>query len=280
MGRIDLKTKDGILRLEYSNQECHSCQWCKIYLVTENEVTYLAAKPLEMLLSKLLTAFMEIQDREYVSYKGIPNVFVISNLEASHSTLLGKKTESGELELLFEETFGNIITLVTLTDEDKINWTETIFEHLIEIRDEVICLSLPGNGRLIVSYFIYLFHAGDEKVIESLRRHCNLEGFVVHGRNACKFAAEYAEEEEFYFGENLVGICTESLSSRGVIKMVILDYKGFYKIAKRYYTYYAKKNKRCKKEIMRLLRQLKKVLLKTKPKPRPSIRFSRELKSY
>lgn len=135
MGRIDLKTTDGILRLEYSNQECYSCQWCKIYLVREDEVTYLAARPLDMLLSKLLIAFIDMQDREYILYRGIQNVFVISNLDASPSTLLGNKTESGELELIFEGTHGDIMKLATLTDEDKINWIETIFEQLTRVRE-------------------------------------------------------------------------------------------------------------------------------------------------
>ena len=51
-------------------------------------------------------------------------------LECSHSRFLGNKIESGELELIFEGTHGEIMKLVTLTEEDKINRIETIFEQL------------------------------------------------------------------------------------------------------------------------------------------------------
>ena len=144
MGRIDLKTTEGILRLEYSTrnqQRRNPYQWCEIYFITENAETYLAARPLEMLLSKLLIAFMDIQDRKYISYQGMQNVFTISSLECCHATLLGNKTESGELELIFEGTYGDLMKLATLTEEDKINWIETIFAQLTrnkEYRDKRI----------------------------------------------------------------------------------------------------------------------------------------------
>lgn len=141
MGQIDLKTKDGkdgMLRLEYSifdsghprDSDWIPFEWCMVYFVTEKEVIYLSARILETLLSSLLTAFIDIPDRKYVSHKGMENCFSVSALEDPLAMILGNQMESGELELVYEGTYGYIIKLMTLTNEDKINWIETIFEKL------------------------------------------------------------------------------------------------------------------------------------------------------
>lgn len=132
MGRIDLKTTEGILRLECSirSRQRKPYQWCEIYYITENEETYLAARVLDILLSKLLIAFIDVPDRRYVSYKGMQNAFTISSLECSHSALLGNKTESGELEIIFEGTQGELMKLATLSVEDQIDWVKSIFDQL------------------------------------------------------------------------------------------------------------------------------------------------------
>ncbi len=57
-------------------------------------------------------------------------VFLISTLMDSISTLAGHITESGDLELIHEGSYGEITRLMTLTEEDKIQWIQTIFEHL------------------------------------------------------------------------------------------------------------------------------------------------------
>ena len=123
-------------------------------------------------------------------------------------------------------------------------------------------LPLKGNEGLVDEYFEHLFFRGEEKVLNSLRRHCNLEDCCVFDCYiGCEFAAEYSEDEEGYFGENVVGIYyTPPVKER--FCQVILTYEEFYGYAERKYMAYAEKHQHCKEEIAELLEQLKKVLLK------------------
>ncbi len=127
MGIIDLKAGDRILRLKYS--PVGSFQWCELYLVADNIETRLAAEALDIFLPKLVIGFMDQKDREFERYQGM-DVFTITNLMDALSMLIGHITESGDLELIFIATHGEITRLMTLTEEDKINWIQTIFEHL------------------------------------------------------------------------------------------------------------------------------------------------------
>lgn len=127
MGIIDLKAGDRILRLKYS--PITYSQWCELYLVTDNMETRLAAFSLDEFLSKLVIGFMDQKDRKYYCYQNM-ELFTITPLSDAHSMLVGHITESGDLELIFIATHGEITRLMTLTEEDKINWIQTIFEHL------------------------------------------------------------------------------------------------------------------------------------------------------
>ncbi len=91
--------------------------------------TRLAAHELDIFFTKLVIGFMDRKDRKFEHYQGM-DVFTITNLQDAHSMLIGHITESGDLELIFIATYGEITRLMTLTEEDKINWIQTIFEHL------------------------------------------------------------------------------------------------------------------------------------------------------
>ncbi len=127
MGIIDLKAGDRILRLKYST--VGSIQWCELYLVADNMETRLAAEALEIFLSRLIIGFMDRKDRKYFCHQNM-ELFTITPLGDALSVLAGRITDSGELELIFIATHGEITRLMTLTEEDKINWIQTIFEHL------------------------------------------------------------------------------------------------------------------------------------------------------
>ncbi len=127
MGIIDLKAGDRILRLKYS--PIMSCQWCELYLVTDNMETRLAAFPLDEFLSKLVIGFMDQKDRKFHCRQNM-ELFTITPLSDAHSELVGRITDSGDLELIFIATHGEITRLMTLTEEDKIQWIQIIFEHL------------------------------------------------------------------------------------------------------------------------------------------------------
>ncbi len=129
MGIIDLKAGDRILRLKYLPADSEGFfQWCELYFVADNMETRLAAEALEIFLSRLIIGFMNRKDRKFERYQGM-DVFSITNLQDALSMLIGH-TESGDLELIFIATHGEITRLMTLTEEDKIQWIQTIFEHL------------------------------------------------------------------------------------------------------------------------------------------------------
>ncbi len=127
MGIIDLKAGDRILQLRYSSES--SFQWCEIYLVVDNMETRLAALDLDKFLSRLVIGFLDRKNRKFHCRQNM-ELFTITPLMAAHSELMGRITESGDLELIFISTHGKIIRLMTLTEEDKIQWIQTIFEHL------------------------------------------------------------------------------------------------------------------------------------------------------
>lgn len=125
-------------------------------------------------------------------------------------------------------------------------------------------LPLQGNRELVDKYFYYLFMEEPGQVMEALRGHCRLEGFVVDDLVSCEFSAEYIIDgiyDDFYFGEDLVGFYFDPPYVKKSC-MVVVDYAEFYKIVKKEYTSYAKKYKYFEPEIMELLEQLKKVLSK------------------
>ncbi len=127
MGMIDLKAGDRILRLKYST--VGSIQWCELYLVVNNMETRLAAEALDIFLPGLVIGFVDQKDRKFV-YRHNMETFLISGLLGPISMLEGHITESGDLELIHEGSYGEITRLMTLTEEDKIQWIQTIFEHL------------------------------------------------------------------------------------------------------------------------------------------------------
>lgn len=122
-------------------------------------------------------------------------------------------------------------------------------------------LPLEGNENLVEEYFEHLFCRGEEKVLKALRAHCNLEDCCVFDCYiGCEFAVEYSKDEEGYFGEDMVGIYYTAVKEKDC--RVILNYEKFYAFAEREYMVYAEKHENCKEEIIKLLKQLKSVLLK------------------
>ena len=123
-------------------------------------------------------------------------------------------------------------------------------------------LPLKGNEGLVEEYFEHLFCRGEKHVLESLRDHCKLEGTCVFDCYiGCEFAAEYPKGDPNCFGENAVGIYYMP-PVREKFCQVVLTYEEFYAYAEKEYMAYAEKHEHCKEEIIELLKQLKKVLLK------------------
>ncbi len=121
-------------------------------------------------------------------------------------------------------------------------------------------LLLEGNEELVEEYFEHLFCRGEKRVLESLKAHCNLEGYGLDPYVGCEFAAEYPKDCEDYFGENIVGIYY-SAPVKNEDCLIILNYEEFYGYAEREYMAYAENHENCKEEIIGLLKQLKSVIL-------------------
>ncbi len=92
----------------------------------------LGGETIERILSGMMGGFMEIKDREWFTYHEL-EMYTITTLQDSHSVLAGCKDEVGNLELIFLDTWGNIIPLMKLTTEDKINWINIIFKNLLSL---------------------------------------------------------------------------------------------------------------------------------------------------
>ena len=93
--------------------------------------TRLGGETIERILSRLVISFMEIEDRKFFNYHEF-EMYTITTLQGSPSVLAGRIDESGELELVFLDTPGNIIPLMKLTMADKVKWITQIFEYLTE----------------------------------------------------------------------------------------------------------------------------------------------------
>ncbi|MCM1091745.1 MAG: hypothetical protein NC413_12945 [Muribaculum sp.] len=126
MNEINLEADGKTLKLTYEVQD--RIVWCEVCFVKDGVSTMLAGDTIERILSKLVIGFMEVEDRIYFNYRGF-EMYTIAVLQP-HSVLAGRIDKSGELELVFLDTPGNIIPLMKLTTEDKLNWITQIFEHM------------------------------------------------------------------------------------------------------------------------------------------------------
>lgn len=128
MAEIDLEAEGKILKLIYKITD--TLVWCEVYFVKDGVETRVGAETIERILSRLVISFMETEDRLYFNYGGF-EMYQIAILQ-SHSVLAGRVDESGELELVFLDTPGNIIPLMKLTTDDKVKWITQIFGYLTD----------------------------------------------------------------------------------------------------------------------------------------------------
>ena len=111
MDEIELVVGNKKIKIEISNEE-----WCRVYCVNDDSIINLGADSLKVIISKLLFAY-DINNRKYVSYKGM-EIFSIINLMEPHISIVGKDVGDSGLELLCIEDGGNVIPLMTLEQEE------------------------------------------------------------------------------------------------------------------------------------------------------------------
>ena len=119
MDEIELVVGNKKIKIEISNEE-----WCRVYCVNDDSIINLGADSLKVIISKLLFAF-DINNRKYVSYKGM-EIFSIINLMEPHISIVGKDVGDSGLELLCIEDGGTVIPLMTLEEEDIKRWMQQL----------------------------------------------------------------------------------------------------------------------------------------------------------
>lgn len=131
MDEIELIADDKIVKMEVNLNK-----WCRVYIIKEGIITKLGAHTLEVILSKLLIAFVNDADRKYVSYKGM-EIFTVVCLMEPHAAIVGRDINGSELELLCIEDGGNIIPLVTLSIDDMKNWIKQLVDFMISYNEKI-----------------------------------------------------------------------------------------------------------------------------------------------
>lgn len=120
MDKIELKVDNKMLRLIISENN-----WCQIYFVEDDKNIKLGANSLNIIISKLLISFLPFQNNNFFWYSGL-EMFTIMNLMDSHSVIAGHIKSENELELIFLDTAGKVVPLMSLTTEIEKNWITQI----------------------------------------------------------------------------------------------------------------------------------------------------------
>lgn len=100
-------------------------KWCRVYYINEELTIKLGADIYEVIISKLLLAFDTNNNRKYVLYKGM-EIFTVLCLMEPHTAIVGKELNDSGIELFCIEDGGNIIPLITLSENDIKRWMEQL----------------------------------------------------------------------------------------------------------------------------------------------------------
>ena len=106
----------------------HEQQWCEMYLIQNNIITRLGADSMHVVISKLLIAFVSMQNRKYFRNS---ELFGVMALMDPLTTIAGRDNNS-ELELFCIKDGGNIIPLVTLSGDDIKRWVKQLKDVMKE----------------------------------------------------------------------------------------------------------------------------------------------------
>lgn len=120
MDEIELMVDNKKIKLVIEQRK-----WCRVYYINDEITIKLGADIYEVIISKLLLAFDTNSNRKYVLYKGM-EIFNVLCLMEPHTTIVGKELNDSGIELFCIEDGGNIIPLITLSENDIKRWMENL----------------------------------------------------------------------------------------------------------------------------------------------------------
>lgn len=120
-------------------------------------------------------------------------------------------------------------------------------------------LKLEGNENLINNFYDILFNWRGNRVIETLKGYCNLNGNAVNKEMRCFFANEFSKNDEEYFGEEGIAFYFDNPAVPEDC-IVILTYEEFYDVVKTRFENYVRNNQENQDEIWLLIKNLKRAI--------------------
>ncbi|MDE7251741.1 MAG: hypothetical protein K2O32_02185 [Acetatifactor sp.] len=255
MAEINLEADGKTLQLLYGISDV--MVWCQVYLVKDGVRTSLGAETIDRILPRLVISFMDIEDRKFFNYRGL-ELYPITNLQPL-STLAGRIDESGELELVFLDTPGNIIPLMKLTTDDKVKWITQIFEYLTEdiqnvigglmveknIKTPEVYKSMSWLGYLTQPNYLWIYEMRWRPIDKILQYEYYEDEYFIENKTMIPFAQTGGGDDWLWVpnGENkeyCVGICCkeeregvyyaknmEDAILRRILEYVTYNYGGF-----------------------------------------------------
>ncbi len=109
----------------------HKRSWCEIYLQTEDGKMALGGNSLELVITKLLYSFMFEKDRSYFSYQNM-ELFTVVNLMGPHAVVAAREKGNNEIEFMFLSNNGEIIPMLTLSEEKMKEWINIVVCFLVK----------------------------------------------------------------------------------------------------------------------------------------------------
>ena len=129
MEQLNLKVKDKSLQFVIKHP-CSESYWCELFLVDETNNIRLGADSLDIILSRLLIAFLPAKNRKFFEYQS-QKMFSIINLMEPHFVIAGVERENLGLELILIDSNEKIISSIHLFRDNIEEWIENIISFLV-----------------------------------------------------------------------------------------------------------------------------------------------------
>ncbi len=154
MEQLNLKVKDKTLQFVIKHP-CSESYWCELFLVDETNNIRLGADSLDIILSRLLIAFLPAKNRKFFEYQS-QKMFSIINLMEPHFVIAGVERENLGLELIL------IDSNIGLNYMDEEFDEEILIENVRKISNDDY--SETGVEYKVFDDELYLFPACDVKI--------------------------------------------------------------------------------------------------------------------
>ena len=109
----------------------HDKLWCEVYLIRDDGDVALGGERLDKINSGLLIASVSPKERKYFIYQNM-ELFTVFNLMGPHAVVAGREKDNCEIELIFLSNEGNVMPMLTLSNDDIKEWINKITKIMTE----------------------------------------------------------------------------------------------------------------------------------------------------